>query len=134
TPTTLKARLRTCSACPITSSTGRTTTPPVKASKAASGSEWNSSNSGANSRKQPHLKKSLTPANLIKTGKLRPALFDVAGRIEELPMATTPRSVHTTAARRGRQRISRGQVSELLDLQKSAHRISSTLDLDELID
>jgi phosphoserine phosphatase RsbU/P len=49
-------------------------------------------------------------------------------------MATSPRSVHTTAARRGRRRISRGEVSELLDLQKSAHRISSTLDLDELID
>jgi phosphoserine phosphatase RsbU/P len=46
-------------------------------------------------------------------------------------MATTPRPVDRSVRRHP---ISHAHVSELLDLQKSAHRITSTLDLDELID
>lgn len=47
-------------------------------------------------------------------------------------MATSPRSLTSKSATPSA--ISRSHVSELLDLQKSARRINSTLDLDELIE
>src|SRR5437016_3069156 len=125
-PTTCREKLRTCSACQTIYEIASTTNPPMKARKNSFASVWRKSKAAVPALQAPSsriLKQNLrhTAGHLILVESPKANLMATSTRIAPLDHAVA-RPLHIE------------QVEDLLKLQKAAQKITSILDLDQLID